>query len=164
MAVRATLISSGLLLIFALFGDDLLRVIGISLAGVRVGGGILLLLVSIDIVFGRSIGPSASRADEPHGDSNDVSAFPLATPIIAGPGADLGVRRSVVAVGALLDIGHIVVGIPLLERIARRTLQVLKRNIREQVEHLREHRGVGGGVQICEERAHVEHLGERIVE
>lgn len=84
VAIRATLIASGILLIFTLFGDDLLRVIGISLAGVRVGGGILLMLLSIDIVFGHSIGPSASPADE---DQDDLSVFPLATPIVAGPGA-----------------------------------------------------------------------------
>jgi len=83
MAGRATLIASGLLLIFALFGDDLLRGIGISLAGVRVGGGILLMLLSIDIVFGHPIGPPAAH----EGDRADISVFPLATPIIAGPGA-----------------------------------------------------------------------------
>ena len=52
MAVRAVVVASGLLVVFALFGDDLLRAIGISLSGVRVGGGILLMLLSIDIVFG----------------------------------------------------------------------------------------------------------------
>jgi multiple antibiotic resistance protein len=83
LARRAVLVASGLLLVFALLGDDLLRVIGISLAGVRVGGGILLMLLSIDIVFGRSIGPPG-----PGGEARaDISVFPLATPIIAGPGA-----------------------------------------------------------------------------
>jgi multiple antibiotic resistance protein len=86
VAMRATLIASGLLLVFALFGDDLLRGIGISLAGVRVGGGILLLLLSIDIVFGRSIGPHAATS-EPDSERDDISVFPLATPIVAGPGA-----------------------------------------------------------------------------
>src|SRR5262245_35799071 len=84
VAVRATLIASGILLIFTMFGDDLLRTIGISLAGVRVGGGILLMLLSIDIVFGHSIGPPASAGAE---DQDDLSVFPLATPILAGPGA-----------------------------------------------------------------------------
>ena len=84
VALRSTLIASALLLVFALFGDDLLHGIGISLAGVRVGGGILLLLLSIDIVFGRSIGPPHHEG-EPDGD--DISVFPLATPIVAGPGA-----------------------------------------------------------------------------
>jgi multiple antibiotic resistance protein len=71
---------------FALVGDDLLRGIGISLSGVRVGGGILLLLLSIDIVFGRPIGPTAAAGEHPI-EREDISVFPLATPIIAGPGA-----------------------------------------------------------------------------
>ena len=83
VATRATLIASGLLLVFALFGDDLLRVIGISLSGVRVGGGILLMLLAIDIVFGHPIGPPGSGDPE----ADDISVFPLATPIVAGPGA-----------------------------------------------------------------------------
>jgi len=86
IALRSTLIASGLLLVFALFGDDLLRGIGITLAGVRVGGGILLLLLSIDIVFGHSIGPP-HQTSESEVDGDDVSVFPLATPIVAGPGA-----------------------------------------------------------------------------
>jgi multiple antibiotic resistance protein len=86
VAVRAILVSSGLLFVFALFGDDLLRIIGVSLAGVRVSGGILLMLLSIDIVFGRSLRPStADGGDDEAGD--DISVFPLATPIVAGPGA-----------------------------------------------------------------------------
>lgn len=86
VAARATLIASGLLVVFVLFGDDLLRAIGISLAGVRVGGGILLMLLSIDVVFGRPIGAAAAAGE--HGiDREDISVFPLATPIIAGPGA-----------------------------------------------------------------------------
>ena len=86
VAARATLIASGLLLVFALFGDDLLHGIGISLAGVRVGGGILLLLLSIDIVFGHSIGPPHHEGN-PEVDRDEISVFPLATPIVAGPGA-----------------------------------------------------------------------------
>jgi len=87
IAGRATLIATGLLVVFALFGDDLLRVIGISLAGVRVGGGILLMLLSIDIVFGYPIGPSATPGAGSQETGPDISVFPLATPIIAGPGA-----------------------------------------------------------------------------
>jgi len=87
IAARATLIATGALLVFALFGDDLLKVIGISLAGVRVGGGILLMLLSIDIVFGYPLGPSATPGTASQERGPDISVFPLATPIIAGPGA-----------------------------------------------------------------------------
>jgi multiple antibiotic resistance protein len=84
LATRATLIASGILLIFAVFGDDLLSVIGVGLPAVRVGGGILLLLLAIGIVFGRSIASSDTGEEL---DRGDIAVFPLATPIIAGPGA-----------------------------------------------------------------------------
>src|SRR4030095_1428184 len=64
IAMRAPLLASGSLLSLALSCDALLGGAGISLAGVRVGGGILLMLLSIDIVFGRPIGPSASEEGE----------------------------------------------------------------------------------------------------
>ncbi len=82
-AIKSVAVAAGILVVFTVVGDDLLRFIGISLPGVRVGGGILLMLVSIDIVFGRSIGePSPAGGGE-----RDIAVFPIATPIIAGPGA-----------------------------------------------------------------------------
>jgi multiple antibiotic resistance protein len=86
-AVKSVTVAAGLLAVFALFGDDVLRFIGISLAGVRVGGGILLMLVSIDIVFGRSIAPPSRPGGSGPAGAGDIAVFPLATPIIAGPGA-----------------------------------------------------------------------------
>jgi MarC family membrane protein len=80
-AVKSVTVAAGILVFFALFGDDVLRFVGISLSGVRVGGGILLMLVSIDIVFGRSI------ASPSPGAGADIAVFPLATPVIAGPAA-----------------------------------------------------------------------------
>src|SRR5262245_5583750 len=107
LALRTTLIASGMLLVCALFGDDLLRTIGISLAGVRVGGGILLLLLSIDIVFGRSIGPSEADSER-----DDVSVFPLATPIVAGPGAITAiVVRASEASNRWLDTGLLIIAL-----------------------------------------------------
>ena len=87
MAIKSVAIAAGILVVFTLFGDDLLRFIGISLPGVRVGGGILLMLVSIDIVFGRSIGPPSPAAGPGTDGPSDIAVFPIATPIIAGPGA-----------------------------------------------------------------------------
>jgi multiple antibiotic resistance protein len=85
LAIKSVAVAAGILVVFTLFGDDLLRFIGISLPGVRVGGGILLMLVSIDIVFGRSIGPPPPAAGSEG--AADIAVFPIATPIIAGPGA-----------------------------------------------------------------------------
>lgn len=86
-AMKSVAVAAGILVVFTLFGDDLLRFVGISLSGVRVGGGILLMLVAIDIVFGRSIGPPSPAAGTGTGGEADIAVFPIATPIIAGPGA-----------------------------------------------------------------------------
>jgi multiple antibiotic resistance protein len=89
MALRGTLVATGILLIFALAGDLLLRTLGISLAALRVAGGILLLLIAIDMVFARASGGTSTTAEETleGAGKSDVSVFPLATPLIAGPGA-----------------------------------------------------------------------------
>jgi multiple antibiotic resistance protein len=86
-AVKSVAVAAGILGVFTLFGDDVLRFIGVSLAGVRVGGGILLMLVSIDIVFGRSITPPSRPGGSSPLGAGDIAVFPLATPIMAGPAA-----------------------------------------------------------------------------
>ncbi|MEM8859654.1 MAG: MarC family protein [Chloroflexota bacterium] len=89
MAARGVVIGTIILLLFAFAGNPLLSYMGISLAALRVGGGILLLLVAIDMVFARSSG-STSTTDEEEEEAqarDDISVFPLATPLIAGPGA-----------------------------------------------------------------------------
>jgi len=89
MATRGCLIATGIMLTFALFGELLLSALGISLAALRTSGGILLLLIGIDMVFARSSGGRSTTEDETEEgeQKEDISVFPLATPLIAGPGA-----------------------------------------------------------------------------
>lgn len=89
MALRGTLVATGILLFFALFGRTVLDHLGISLAALRTAGGILLLLIAIDMVFARSSGGVSTTPDEIReaAEKEDLSVFPLATPLIAGPGA-----------------------------------------------------------------------------
>lgn len=89
MAVRGTVIATVILLTFALLGDLLLRSLGISLAALKVAGGILLLLIGIELVFARTSGASSTTSEEADeaATKQDISVFPLATPLIAGPGA-----------------------------------------------------------------------------
>ncbi len=89
MALRGTLIATLLLLTFALAGDLLLKSLGISLAALRIAGGILLLLIGIDMVFARISGGTSTTREETSeaATKQDISVFPLATPLIAGPGA-----------------------------------------------------------------------------
>jgi multiple antibiotic resistance protein len=88
MALRGCLIAGGIMLVFALFGELLLSSLGISLAALRTSGGILLLLIGIDMVFVRPSGGRSTTEDETEeaGHKEDISVFPLATPLIAGPG------------------------------------------------------------------------------
>ena len=89
MAWRGTLVATVILVAFALVGELLLASLGISLAALRVAGGILLLLIGIDMVFARSSGGTTTTVEEVREaeTKQDISVFPLATPLIAGPGA-----------------------------------------------------------------------------
>ena len=88
-ALRGTLTATIILLSFALFGEMLLGILGISLPALRTAGGILLLLIGIEMVFARSSGVSSPTEDETREAvlRQDISIFPLATPLIAGPGS-----------------------------------------------------------------------------
>lgn len=89
MALRGTAIATLILFTFALIGETLLDSLGISIAALRVAGGILLLLISIDMVFARPSGSTSTTEEETREAAGraDVTVFPLATPLIAGPGA-----------------------------------------------------------------------------
>jgi multiple antibiotic resistance protein len=89
LALRGTLIGGGILIAFALAGESLLAGLGISLAALRAAGGILLLLIAIEMVFARSSGGTSTTDDETREAStrDDIAVFPLATPLIAGPGS-----------------------------------------------------------------------------
>ena len=89
MAIKGTLIAAIVLLTFALFGDILLNRLGITLAALRTAGGILLLLIGINMVFAVSSGGTSTTGEEQEEaiSKSDIAVFPLATPLIAGPGA-----------------------------------------------------------------------------
>ncbi|WP_260998992.1 MarC family protein [Thalassolituus hydrocarboniclasticus] len=88
MAWRGVLIASSVLLLFALVGDLVLHTLGISLAALRTAGGIMLLLIGLDMVFARNSGAiSTTPLEEAEARRRgDVAVFPLALPLIAGPG------------------------------------------------------------------------------
>ncbi len=87
MAIRGTAIATGILLAFALVGEIVLEHLGISLAAIQTAGGILFLLVGIDMVFARDSGGRSTTEEETNEArlKHDIAVFPLATPLIAGP-------------------------------------------------------------------------------
>ena len=88
-AIKGTVIATVILLFFAVFGKSVLGLFGISMAALRIGGGVLLLLIAIELVFAGNSGVSSTTSDEKEEAEiqSDISTFPLATPLIAGPGA-----------------------------------------------------------------------------
>jgi multiple antibiotic resistance protein len=85
IAVRATLIAAGLLFLFAFLGEQVLGFIGISMPAFRIAGGILLFLTALDMLFERRTKRREDQAELD--DLPDPSVFPIAIPLIAGPGA-----------------------------------------------------------------------------
>ena len=89
MAMRGVLLAGVILFFFALFGEGMLVVLGISLPAFSAAGGILLLLIGIEMVFARHSGASTTTSEEQQdvAAKNDISVFPIAMPLIAGPGS-----------------------------------------------------------------------------
>jgi multiple antibiotic resistance protein len=84
VGVRALLVAFALLAAFGIFGQGLLSVIGISMPAFRISGGLLLFLIALDMLFERRSDRRERRANE---NPPDPSVFPLAMPLIAGPGS-----------------------------------------------------------------------------
>jgi multiple antibiotic resistance protein len=144
MAIRAVLIAAGILLFFGLLGEDLLRALGISLSAFRVAGGIMLFLIAIDMVFERRTERRENRAQEVSADEEheDISVFPMAIPMIAGPGSIAsvmllmarsdGLVESLVVIGALvltllLTLIALLAAGPLMRLLGRRMEAMITR-------------------------------------
>ena len=89
MAIRSSLIAWAILMFFALLGRPLLHALGISLASFRIAGGIMLFFIAVDMVFERRTERREKRAEaiERTPEIEDISVFPMAMPMIAGPGS-----------------------------------------------------------------------------
>ena len=89
MAVRSSLIAWGILMFFALLGKPMLNALGIELASFRIAGGVMLFMIALDMVFERRTQRREVRAQSIEGtpQAEDISVFPMAIPMIAGPGS-----------------------------------------------------------------------------
>jgi len=89
MAIRAAIVAWAILMFFALLGKPMLHALGISLASFRIAGGIMLFMIALDMVFERRTQRRESRAQSIEGtpEAEDISVFPMAIAMIAGPGS-----------------------------------------------------------------------------
>ena len=133
MAFKAVAISAGLFIVFALVGDYLLQALNVSVNAFKIAGGMLLFLLSVDMVFARNSGLRSTtvREQDEARHREDISVFPMAFPLIAGPGALATlllvvseVRGDVTEVGLTLGVVMVVLLITLLLLLA--TTQVMR--------------------------------------
>jgi multiple antibiotic resistance protein len=116
MALRSVAVAAFILLFFGLLGENLLHALGISLAAFRIAGGIMLFLIALEMVFEKRTQRREDRAQKiiETPEVEDVSIFPMAMPMIAGPGSiasvmllmgrNDGIERSAVVLAALFTI------------------------------------------------------------
>ena len=104
LAFQAALTSFGVIVIFALFGDRILAYLGISLPAMQASGGLLLLIISLELLTGRTDEPTSVE------DVN-VAMVPLGTPLLAGPGAIVATILFVRQASTAPQVVSLVVGI-----------------------------------------------------
>ena len=106
IALRAAVTAIALLTVFGLFGEKILSFIGISMPAFRIAGGILLFLTALDMLFERR----SKRREDKAGEEDalpDPSVFPIAIPLIAGPGAIATMILLAGQTGSVLEIAAI---------------------------------------------------------
>ena len=88
-ATRGVVIAGVILLTFGILGQAILDLFGISIPALRTAGGLLLFLIAIDMVFARHSGGTGTTDEEEveARSRDDIAVFPLAMPLLAGPGA-----------------------------------------------------------------------------
>jgi multiple antibiotic resistance protein len=89
MAIRSATVAWFILVFFALLGEPLLNTLGISLSAFRLAGGIMLFIIALEMVFEKRTERREARAQEIEGtpEGEDIAVFPMAIPMIAGPGS-----------------------------------------------------------------------------
>jgi multiple antibiotic resistance protein len=139
MAIRSSLIAWAILMFFALLGKPMLQALGISLGSFRIAGGIMLFFIALDMVFERRTERREKRAEEIERtpETEDISVFPMAIPMIAGPGSIASAMLWVSRADTIFDIAVVLVAITVVMLITLVTLLAagpLMRLIGEKVE------------------------------
>lgn len=144
MAIRAVIVAGIILVVFALFGEALLGALHIHLDSFRIAGGIMLFVIALDMVLEKRTQRREARAQDilATPEIEDVSIFPMAMPMIAGPGSiatimlmvsqNSGLDRALVILAALaavliLTLGALIAAGPLLKIMGTKVEAVITR-------------------------------------
>ena len=87
MAIKGTIIGTVILIFFASVGQPFFKVLGISLDALRVAGGVMLFIIAVEMVFEKRTERKQETAEKLDEHFEDISVFPIALPLLAGPGA-----------------------------------------------------------------------------
>ncbi len=143
MALRAVAIAAVILMVFAFFGEALLGALHIQLDAFRIAGGLMLFFIAFEMVFEKRTQRREERADKVmEREVEDVSVFPMAMPMLAGPGAiaavmllmneaDSWMERGAVfaALGLVLALtgGALIAAVPLIRLLGDKVEAVITR-------------------------------------
>lgn len=144
MALRSTLVAALILYLFAIFGEAFLGALGISLDAFRVAGGVMLFLIALEMVFEKRTERRTHRAEDVKADPEheDISIFPMAIPMIAGPGSiasvmlltskSVGMAQTLVVLGALalvllVNLAALLAAGPLMKAVGYRVEAMITR-------------------------------------
>jgi multiple antibiotic resistance protein len=146
VAIKAVLIATAIILIFALVGEPVLRQLGVSLAALQTAGGIILFIIALNMTLARRPGPGTLTTRESAEAENkteahaEIAVFPLATPLLAGPGAMTGaivlaagtkgdVLLLAAVIGAILAVMAITLALLLLAQEVHQLIGVTARKV-----------------------------------
>jgi multiple antibiotic resistance protein len=144
MALRSTFVAAIILFSFAIFGEAFLGALGISLDAFRVAGGVMLFLIALEMVFEKRTERRTHRAEDVKADPEheDISIFPMAIPMIAGPGSiasvmlltarSQGVTQSLIVLSALasvllVNLGALLAAAPMMKLLGYRVEAMITR-------------------------------------
>ena len=100
MAIKGTFIGTLILVFFAFAGKPFLAALGISIDALRVAGGLMLFIIALEMVFEKRHDRKREAAEKMDEFFEDVSVFPVALPLLAGPGAITTIMLAVADAGA----------------------------------------------------------------
>lgn len=110
MAWKGTIIGTLILVFFAFFGEPFLAALGISIDALRIAGGLMLFIIALEMVFEKRQERKRESAEKMDEHFEDISVFPVALPLLAGPGAITTVMLAVADAGSNLTAQLMVVG------------------------------------------------------